>query len=150
MVDISPRALYQPHSRALTVLYADLESHALAQKEVFVGTAGSVVVRENATGFRFYVHQYYGADGKRVEHYLTGPVGDAEAEAAAETMRMRIKELKEIIPSFRMLGREGFVVADPQTFASLASLANNGVFSAGGMVIGSHAYGVLLNRLGVR
>ncbi len=49
--------LYTPHRRALAVLYADLESYALQQHEVFVGTAGSVIERKNATGFRFYAHQ---------------------------------------------------------------------------------------------
>lgn len=41
-------------------------------------------------------------------------------------------------------------MVDARTYATLASLHNHGVFSAGGMLIGSHAYGVLLNRLGVR
>lgn len=35
--------LYTPQRRAVTVLYADLESYALTQHEVFAGTAGSVI-----------------------------------------------------------------------------------------------------------
>jgi hypothetical protein len=49
-----------------------------------------------------------------------------------------------------MLGREGFALVDAKTYATLASLHNHGVFTAGGMLVGSHAFGVLLNRLGVR
>lgn len=143
-------ALYTPHSRALTVLYADLERYALNQREVFVGTAGSVIERKNATGFRFYAHQYYDGEGKKREQYLAGPVGNLEADAAAKNVRERIREIKELVPSLRLLGREGFNLADPKTYATLASLHNNGVFAAGGMLIGSHAYGVLLNRLGIR
>lgn len=142
--------LYTPHRRALTVLYADLESHALDQREVFVGTAGSVIERKNATGFRFYAHQYYDGEGKKRERYLAGPVGNPQADAAAENVRDRIQELKELVPSLRLLGREGFNLVDPKTYVTLASLHNNGVFAAGGMLIGSHAYGVLLNRLGIR
>ena len=142
--------LYTPHRRALTVLYADLESHALDQREVFVGTAGSVIERKNATGFRFYAHQYYDGEGKKREQYLAGPVGNPQADAAAENVRDRIQELKELVPSLRLLGREGFNLVDPKTYVTLASLHNNGVFAAGGMLIGSHAYGVLLNRLGIR
>jgi hypothetical protein len=41
-------------------------------------------------------------------------------------------------------------LVDPKTHATLASLHNHRVFAAGGMLIGSHAYGILLNRLGVR
>ena len=151
MVDTSRRPpLFTPHRRALTVLYADLESHALGQHEVFVGTAGSVIERKNASGFRFYAHQFYDGEGKKRERYLAGPAGDPKADAAAADLRERIKELKEIVPSLRLLGREGFNLVDARTYATLASLHNHGVFGAGGMLIGSHAYGVLLNRLGVR
>ena len=44
-------ALYTPHRRALTVLYADLEGYALQQREVFIGTAGSVIERRTPPGF---------------------------------------------------------------------------------------------------
>ena len=143
-------SLYTPQRRALTVLYADLESYALSQREVFVGTAGSVVERKNAAGFRFYAHQSYDSEGNKRERYLAGPVGSPEADSAAEKTRERILELKDIVSSLRMLGREGFNLVDAKTYATLASLHNHGVFSAGGVLIGSHAYGVLLNRLGVR
>lgn len=49
-----------------------------------------------------------------------------------------------------MLGREGFYLADPKTYVTIGALHNHGVFRAGGILIGSHAYGVLLNKLGVR
>jgi hypothetical protein len=143
-------ALYTSHSRALTVLYSDLESYALGQQEVFTGTAGSVIERSNAAGFRFHAHQFYDGEGKKRERYLGGPVGNPEADAAAEAIRARIRELKALVPSLRMLGREGYHMVDPRTHATLCSLHNHGVFTAGGMLIGSHAYGVLLNRLGAR
>jgi hypothetical protein len=143
-------ALFTDHSRALAVLYGDLENHAVAQREVFVGTAGSVIERQNAAGFRFYAHQSYEADGKKRERYLAGPVGSAAADATALQLRADIRELKALVPSLRLLGREGFALVDPKTYATLASLHNHGVFAAGGLLIGSHAYGVLLNRLGAR
>jgi hypothetical protein len=77
-------------------------------------------------------------------------VGAPDADAAAATLRTRIVELKELVPSLRLLGREGFHLLDAKTHATLASLHNHGIFRAGGVLIGSHAYGVLLNRLGVR
>jgi hypothetical protein len=145
-----PRPLFTLHSRALTLLYTEVEDVASHQQEVFAGTAGSVIERKNAAGFRYYAHQSYGADGKQREQYLVGPVGEAEAEAAAESLRTRIRETKDLVPTLRMLGREGFSLVDPKTYATLAVLHNQGVFAAGGMLVGSHAYGVLLNRLGVR
>ena len=142
--------LFTSHSRALTVLYADLESHALGQGQAFEGTAGTVIERKNARGFRFYAHQYYDGERNKREAYLAGPVGDAKADAAAAEVRARIREMKDLVPSLRLLGREGFSLVDARVYATLASLHNHGVFAAGGMLVGSHAYGVLLNRLGVR
>jgi hypothetical protein len=145
-----PPPLYSPHSRALTVLYADLESHALAQQQAFEGTAGTVIERSNAAGFPFYAHQYYDGERAKREAYVAGPIGDARADAAAEDLRTRIREMKALVPSLRLLGREGFSLVDARVYATLASLHNHGLFAAGGLLVGSHAYGVLLNRLGVR
>jgi hypothetical protein len=142
--------LYTPHSRPLTVLHSELESYALHHREVFVGTAGLVIKRTNAAGFTFYAHQFYDGEGKQRERYVAGPVGSPEADDAATALRSRIEELKALVPSLRMLGREGYNLVDAKTYATLASLHNHDVFTAGGMLIGSHAYGVLLNRLGIR
>jgi hypothetical protein len=142
--------LYTPHARALAVLYADIERYALSQPEVFVGTAGTVMQRKNASGFLFYGHQFYNGEGKKRERYVAGPVGNPEADATAEQLRTRIRELKDLVASLRLLGREGFQLVDAQTYATVASLHNHRFFAAGGMLIGSHAYGVVLNRLGIR
>jgi hypothetical protein len=146
---MAPTKLYTAHSRALTSLYSDLEGNS-SQREVFTGTAGTVLERTNAAGFRFYARQYYDGEGKQRESYLGGPVGNVQADARARDMRTRIEEIKDLVPSLRLLGREGYNLADSRTYATLASLHNHGVFSAGGMLIGSHAYGVLMNHLGVR
>jgi len=89
---------HPPHRRALTVLYADLESYALQQREVFIGTAGSVFERTNAAGFRFYAHQFYDGESKKRERYLAGPVGDPNADITAADLRARIQELKRSCP----------------------------------------------------
>jgi hypothetical protein len=141
-------ALFTFHARALQTLHTDLESYGLGAHPAFVGTAGSIIERANASGFRFFAHQFYDGNGKKRERYLAGPVGSPAAEAAAEALRERIRELKDLVPSFRMLGREGFHLVDGKTYAILASLHNHGVFAAGAQLVGSHAYGVLLNRLG--
>ncbi len=142
--------MYRPHERPLSALHADLESYASSQREVFVGTAGSVVVRSNASGFRFYSHQHYDGSGKRRERYVAGPVGSDAAEAVAARLKERIREIKELVPSLRLLGREGFYLVDAKTYATIASLHNHGVFAAGAMLIGSHAYGVISNHVGIR
>lgn len=143
-------ALYTSHERPLTVLFSDI-AHVTSQlSEVFVGTPGSVIERTNAKGVRFYVHQYYDGERKQRERYLAGPVGQVTAETAADRLRDRIAEANDLVPSLRMLGREGYNLADPRTYATVATLTNHGVFEAGGILVGSHAYGILLNQLGAR
>lgn len=143
-------SLYRTHPATLTVLFAELENFALASPEVFVGTPGSILTRSNASGFAFYGHQYYDALGHKRERYVAGPVGEEGAERTAEELRSRIEEVKRLLPSIRLLGREGFQLVDSRTFVTAAALHNAGLFSAGAFLVGSHAYGVILNRLGVR
>lgn len=143
-------ALYEPHAPALSALYGDLENFARRQETALPGTPGSVLERTNASGFRFYAHQYYDANGRKVEKYLAGPVGDPAADDRAKALNQRIAELNTAIKNLRLLGREGFKLADAKTFATLASLHNHALFEAGAVLVGSHAYGVLLNQLGAR
>ena len=144
------RTAYILHPTPLTTLFAELETFAISQPEVFAGTPGTILKRRNTSNFEFYSHQYYDALGAKRERYLGGPVGSAEADAAAAALKMSIDELKRISPSIRLLGREGFQLADARTFATLAALHNHGLFAAGALLVGSHAYGAILNRLGVR
>ncbi|MBL4572916.1 MAG: hypothetical protein JKY86_07565 [Gammaproteobacteria bacterium] len=142
--------LYAQHNRALNLEYAGMETFALGQETVLLGTAGSVIERTNAAGFAYFAHKFLDGDRSPREHYLAGPVGSDDAETVANAMREQIAEVKDLVPTLRMLGREGFNLVDAKTYSTLAALHNHGVFVAGGMLIGSHAYGVLLNRMGVR
>lgn len=47
-------------------------------------------------------------------------------------------------------GPVGDAGADAKTYATVASLYNHHLFQAGASLVGSHAYGALLNQLGVR
>ncbi|MEO8379935.1 MAG: GSU2403 family nucleotidyltransferase fold protein [Acidobacteriota bacterium] len=142
--------LFSLHPRSLTTLFAEVETYSAGQPEAFVGTAGTVLGRANAAGFAFYAHQYYDALGAKRERYLAGPAGNPDAEAQAQRLRERIEGVKQITASIRLLGREGFQLADSRTYATVAALHNHGVFAAGGVLVGSHAYGILLNRMGIR
>ncbi|MEF8755575.1 MAG: hypothetical protein V5B60_16870 [Accumulibacter sp.] len=87
-------ALHRFHPPALMVLSADLASHARGQATVFVGTAGSVLERSNADGFRFCAHQFYDGDGKKRERYVAGPIGAPEPDATARALRLAVVETK--------------------------------------------------------
>lgn len=141
------RPLLQPISPALTTLFASIDGHAKAGAPVFSGSAGSIARRKNQNGVEYYVRRFYGGDGAQHETYL-GIVG--ECEERVDALRAQIEEVKALVPELRLLVREGFQAADPKTYATLASLCLHGLFAAGATLIGSHAFGVLLNQMGVR
>lgn len=144
------RPLYRLHSPGLAAIHADLENHAAAQEEVLTGTPGSVIVRRNAAGSAFYVRQHYDALRAKRDRYLAGPVGSPEADALADRWRQRIAEANEVIRSAKMLLREGYRGLEPKPFAAIAPLVDHGLFEAGAVLVGSHAFGAIANKLGVR
>ena len=82
-----------------------------------------------------------------LEGYL--PHAD-EAERAAQTTSERIEEANALLARARILARAGYARVDSRTDAILSALFDNGLFEAGTVLVGSHAYGALLNELGVR
>lgn len=142
-------ALVTDHERALTLLFAELSGAAAEQREVFVGTAGTLAERVNEAGTRFWVHRFSDALGRRRETYL-GKSEAPKVRAAIEALRERIAGTNATISRVRLLARAGFATVDRKTFGTLASLHNHGLFRAGALLIGSHAYGAVLNGLGVR
>lgn len=142
--------LFVAHARGLAASFADLENHAAAQDAAPLATPGSVLERTNAGGFRFYAVQSYDHEGRRGERYLGGPVGDAAADRLAERARSAIAEAREAMASIRLLLREGYPGMPPKPFAIVAALANQGVFAAGAVLIGTHAFDAIVNRLSVR
>lgn len=142
-------ALYQLHSRGLAATYADLENHARAQGQVLHGTPGSIRLLENAGGTRFYARQYYDYDKVKRSQYLVA-ADAAEADEMVAAARVRISETNDVIASSRLLAREGYSTLTPKQFATIASLANHGLFKAGVVLIGTHAFGAIVNRMGIR
>ncbi len=132
---------------ALSTLYGTIDGHVKAGAPVFAGTPGSISVRSNQHGRQYYVHRYYDGAGTQREKYL-GLVGEADAGVGA--LRGRISETKALLRDIRLLIREGFQAADSQTYATLAALHLHGLFLAGATLVGSHAFGILLNKMGVR
>jgi hypothetical protein len=141
--------LVAPHEPALTVLFAELESVVGAQREVFLGTPGTLDQRANENKTRFWVHRYSDAVGRRVETYL-GKLDEPDVRARVDELRARIESVNRTITQVRILARAGFASVDRKAYSTLASLHNHGLFRAGALLIGSHAYGALLNVLGAK
>jgi hypothetical protein len=142
-------ALANSHEKALMLLFAELESTAAEQRTAFLGTPGTITERTNENNTRFLVHRYSDGAGRRHEDYL-GTADDAEVKDRVQELRGRIEAANATLGRIRILARAGFATVDRKTYSTLATLCNHGLFRAGALLIGSHAYGVLLNVLGVK
>jgi hypothetical protein len=142
-------ALTSSHEKALALLFTELEATAAEQREAFLGTPGNLTQRTNENGTKFWVHRYSDAAGRRHETYL-GTNEDQAVLARLEPLRKRIEEANATIARVRLLARAGFATVDRKTYSTLATLHNHGLFRAGAVLIGSHAFGALLNALGVK
>ena len=137
------------HERALTLLFSELERSAAEQSDALLGTPGTLAQRTNETGTRFWVHRYSDALNRRQEVYL-GKVDSPDIEYRINSMRETIATANSTISRVRLLSRAGFATVDRKAYSTLASLHNHGLFRAGALLVGSHAFGALLNALGVR
>lgn len=142
-------ASYRPHSAALAATYADIENHALNQGSALGGTPGAISLRKNAGGTSFHVRQYYDFDGRKRDEYL-GARASPGAEGLLERWKQRLEEEKEVRTSIRLLAREGYALLSPKHLAALVPIANLGAFGAGATLVGTHAFEVIVNRMGIR
>src|SRR3981081_2081206 len=95
-------SLTAPHERALTLLFAELESSAKEQREAFLGTPGTLTERTNESGTTFWVHRYSDALNRRHETYI-GKSGDADVETRVAALRDRIEVANATIAGVRLL-----------------------------------------------
>ncbi len=132
---------------SLHTAYAQAKELAFAQPSVPLLTAGSLQTEKRARG-QFVYRYRYDANGKRVAEYL-GALSDAATTAKVEQATQDIEDQGAIGEYSRQLRRLGFYGADNSTVTTVAALFNAGVFGGGGVLVGTHAYGVILNELGV-
>jgi hypothetical protein len=136
------------HPQAFRVQFDDLVATARAQTEVFLHSPGGIVTRSRSDrGYRYW--RFLSADGKEQERSL-GPVGDEASLARQQEVEARIALANQLAKDANALRRQGYCAADNSTALTLAALYNAGVFHTGAMLVGTHAYGAILNTLGVK
>jgi len=126
--------------------YAQAKALARAQAAVPLASAGSIQV-EKRNGSSF-VYRYRYTAGKRVTEYL-GPEGAADTVQKVDSARAEIRDSETIARYCRDLRKVGFYSADNSTLVTVAALFNAGIFGKGGLLVGTHAFGAILNELGV-
>ncbi len=118
---------------------------ALAQDHVELRTPGTLVQEPRRNSKPFVYWHRYAPDGKLAKHYV-GPLGSAEEVTATQ----QLQELLLLRETSQKLRKLGFAAVDNSTALTLAVLYNAGVFNRGAVLVGTHAYGALLNSLGAR
>lgn len=140
-------SLSTPHPAPLQAAFSELKRLAGEQRVLLVGSPGAVVERQ-VKGRRFLYRDFYAPGGKKAADYL-GPSDEPRSVEIAARTREAIELTNDLLAQSRLLAQQGYARVDGRTDAILAALANNGLFRAGAVLIGSHAYGALVNELGV-
>jgi hypothetical protein len=141
--------LYQRHDQAFCSQYANVEQAAASQGRVLVGAPGTITEHHRGNAV-YYYRQFMNAEGKRQQESLGGPRGDPAVDERVVAVTAQIEQSKDLISRIRELAKLGFQIADNKTYATMAVLHNHGLFQAGAVLVGPHAYAVLLNSLGIK
>ena len=140
--------IYQWHDQAFNSQYANIEQACAARARVLVGAPGTIIEHKRGDA-AYYARQFMNAEGKRPTE-PGGPKGKPAVEEHVTTVRLQIDETKDLIGRIRQLAKLNFQIADNKTYSTMAVLYNHGLFQAGAVLVGSHAYAVLLNSLGIK
>jgi hypothetical protein len=138
--------LFALHDGGNRARYDDLKQLAGSQKRVLAGSPGTLKRRERR-GTEYWVREYTRADGAKDDEHLgtVKAVDAARLDALREEMALA-RALAEASSRLRLLGYQR---VERKPAGVLAALYNRELFRAGLVLIGSHAYGVLLNECGI-
>ena len=127
--------------------YAQAKELASTQRQVPLLSAGTLQTERR--GSTEFVYRYrYDAAGKRVTEYL-GSAADPATVARMEHAAAEIGDAATMAAYSRDLRRIGYHSTDNSTLVTVAALFNAGIFGKAGILIGTHAFGAILNELGV-
>jgi hypothetical protein len=142
-----PRQRLRVHDAASRTKYQDAVQMARGQIRILAGTPGTLKQRTQG-GRQYWVREHIRIDGAKVDEYL----GPAESMPASrvEELRAEIELAKALASASAMLRLLGFQRVEREPAAVLAVFFNHGLQRSGLVLVGSHAYGALLNELGVQ
>jgi hypothetical protein len=136
------------HNDALQTLYSSVTERASTQAHLPLHSPGSAA-QKTVDGKTYIYWRVYLASGKHKETSL-GRAGEPATETALEAKLLESAEMRALGADVQVLRKAGFAAADNSSALTIATLFNAGIFGHGGVLVGSHAFGSLLNSLGVR
>lgn len=137
---------FSRHDPAAATRYQEAKRLAATQRRVLAGTPGTLKQRSRR-GTAYWVREYIRVDGRKDDEHF----GTAEAMGARrlDELRAEIELARALASASSTLRMLGYQRAERKTAAVLAALFNRRIFEAGLTLVGSHAYAVLLNEMGV-
>lgn len=141
-----PVRAYRRHDPANQTKYQEARQLAESQPRVLAGTPGTLKQRTKS-GNRYWVREYIRIDGKKTDEHI-GAVATVDP-AAVDKIRNEIDAAKALAASSAALRLFGYQRIERKPAAVLAVLFNSGLINGGLALVGSHAYGALLNELGI-
>lgn len=140
--------LFTRHALGFTTEYQNGAQDAETTDEIMLGTPGTIDSSVRSSGTYFY-RRFYDALGKLRESYLGGPAGTPEGDAAFDAARLKIEHASMQVDFVKKMRKLGFHCLHDKVGATLAALHNQGLFNGGLTLVGSHAFGVIVNSLGI-
>lgn len=144
---MASRPLFHRHDAASQTKYQDLKQLARSQQRVLAGTPGTLKQRTKS-GNRYWVREYIRVDGRKVDQHL-GPATALDDRRVAE-LRAEIELAKALAAGSAQLRLLGYQRIERKPAAVLEVFFNRRLIEAGLVLVGSHAYGALLNECGVQ
>jgi len=141
-----PLRLPRRHDPASRTKFQELKELARSQRRILAGSPGTLKQRTQS-GNRYWVREYMRVDGRKADEYL-GPESSIGKARLAE-LRAEIELAKALASGSAKLRLFAYQRIDRKPAAVLEVFFNRGLTRAGLTLVGSHAYGALLNELGV-
>jgi hypothetical protein len=138
--------LYRKQDPAGSTKYQDLKQLAQTQTRVLAGTPGTLKQRTQS-GRQYWVREYIRVDGKKTDEYI-GAVDSVDQDRIAR-WESEIAIAKSLASGSASLRLFGYQRIERKPAAVLEVFFNRGLIQGGLTLVGSHAYGALLNELGV-
>jgi len=143
----------KPQALEIQTIYAELlEQLAAYEAARAIGHTPGSFVTKTIKGQEYYYFQHMGPGGAKHQTYLgrRDSALDALAERFAEGRLSLASEQESIERLAALLRAGGAMLTDGPSARVLRGLADAGIFHAGAVLVGTHAFIVLGNLLGVR
>jgi hypothetical protein len=138
--------LFVRHDAAGHARYQALKQLARSQRRILQGAPG-LLKRRTRRGTEYWVREFNRTGGRKSDEHL-GTIADL-SDARRAQFQAEIDLAKALTAGASALRLFGYQRVERRTATVLAALHNHDLFRAGLTLVGSHAYGALVNEYGI-